>query len=54
MSFLGGSQPQDCLSYQPAAVTLKGVIARETFAGPPNYESIKDGDVPRDLLDTSR
>ena len=38
--------PQDCLSYEPAAVTLKGKISRETFAGRPNYESIKEGDEP--------
>ena len=37
---------QDCLSYEPATVTLKGKITRTTFAGPPNYESIKKGDEP--------
>jgi hypothetical protein len=25
---------------------LRGKIRRETFAGPPNYESIKSGDAP--------
>src|SRR5437762_13578091 len=35
---------QDCLSYEPATVALKGTISRKTFAGPPNYESIKKGD----------
>jgi hypothetical protein len=35
-----------CLSYEPATVTLKGTIERTTFPGPPNYESIKDGDAP--------
>jgi hypothetical protein len=38
--------PQSCLSYEPATVTLKGEINRKTFAGPPNYESIDDGDKP--------
>ena len=27
-------------------VTLEGRISRETFPGPPNYESIDDGDQP--------
>ncbi len=36
----------DCLSYEPATVTLNGKITRKTFAGPPNYESIKKGDAP--------
>ncbi len=27
-------------------VTLTGTIFRETFPGPPNYESIEDGDTP--------
>ena len=38
--------PQGCLSYEPAALTLSGKITRKTFAGPPNYESIKRGDEP--------
>ena len=38
--------PQDCLSYDPATVTLRGKLRRSTFAGPPNYESIKKGDAP--------
>lgn len=39
-------KPQVCLSYEPATVTLKGKISRKTFAGPPNYESVKKGDTP--------
>lgn len=35
-----------CFSYEPAVVNLKGVIDHTTFTGPPNYESIKDGDQP--------
>jgi hypothetical protein len=38
--------PQDCLSYEPATVKLMGKIIRKTFAGPPNYESVKEGDRP--------
>ncbi len=38
--------PQGCLSYESATVTLSGKTARKTFAGPPNYESIKRGDEP--------
>ena len=38
--------PQHCLSYEPATVTLEGKITRRAFAGPPNYESIKEGDTP--------
>jgi hypothetical protein len=41
-----GSEPGGCVSYEPTVVTLKGVIERKTFAGRPNYESIKDGDEP--------
>lgn len=39
----------DCreyLSYESATVTLTGVIVSRTYPGPPNYESIKDGDEP--------
>lgn len=35
-----------CLAYEPAVVRLNGIIIRRTFPGPPNYESIKRGDVP--------
>ena len=37
---------QDCRSYEPATVTLKGEMSRRTFAGRPNYESVKEGDEP--------
>ncbi len=33
-----------CLSYEPAVVTLGGTLVRKTFSGPPNYESVKKGD----------
>lgn len=39
-------KPQDCLSCEPATVILRGKISRKTFAGPPNYESVKEGDTP--------
>ncbi len=35
-----------CLSYEPAVVTLSGTLVRKTFPGPPNYESVKKGDRP--------
>ena len=38
--------PQHCLSYEPSTVTLKGKVIRKTFAGPPNYESVRKGDAP--------
>lgn len=33
-----------CLPGQPAVVRLTGVLERVTFPGPPNYESVQDGD----------
>lgn len=33
-----------CQAYEPAQVTIEGVIERKTFAGPPNYENIESGD----------
>src|SRR5574343_688180 len=35
-----------CLPYEPAVTAVSGQLVRKTFAGPPNYESIKDGDRP--------
>jgi len=35
-----------CLDYEPATVTLTGIVISRTFPGPPNYESIRDGDTP--------
>ena len=35
-----------CLTYEPATVELRGTVVRETFPGPPNYESVKEGDAP--------
>jgi len=35
-----------CVSYEPAIVSLSGHLERRTYPGPPNYESIKNGDEP--------
>ncbi|WP_185814688.1 DUF4431 domain-containing protein [Xanthomonas sp. SS] len=35
-----------CLPGQPSVVRLTGVLERVTFAGPPNYESVQNGDAP--------
>lgn len=35
-----------CLKYEPEVVELKGKVKRVVFPGPPNYESVKDGDQP--------
>jgi hypothetical protein len=37
---------QGCLRYEPDTVAVTGILTRVTFPGPPNYESIKDGDEP--------
>jgi hypothetical protein len=36
----------ECFNYEPETTILTGKIIRKTFPGPPNYESIKDGDEP--------
>src|ERR1041384_7028204 len=33
-----------CLDYEPSVVVLSGTIVRQTFPGPPNYESVARGD----------
>lgn len=38
------SQAAACLPYQPTAVFLRGELVRKTFPGPPNFESVADGD----------
>lgn len=37
---------QACLDYEPARVKLSGIIISRTYPGPPNYESIREGDEP--------
>ena len=41
---MSGNRP--CFKYEPAVVELTGIVRRVVFPGPPNYESIKDGDKP--------
>lgn len=36
----------DCLLYEPEEVKISGIIVRKIFPGPPNYESIEEGDIP--------
>lgn len=36
----------ECLPGEPATVRVSGVLERVTFAGPPNYESVDQGDAP--------
>jgi Domain of unknown function (DUF4431) len=40
----GQIEPIGCLSYEPALVALHGTLAREIFAGPPNYQDTRKGD----------
>lgn len=35
-----------CLEYEPSVVELTGTMKRVVFPGPPNYESVKEGDQP--------
>jgi len=37
---------QGCFQYEETEVTLTGKVFQEVYAGPPNYESIKEGDMP--------
>lgn len=46
LALLAEPVPAGCLKYEPAEVGLAGVIARETFPGRPNYESVEAGDEP--------
>jgi len=43
---MGGATDKPCLEYEPKTVTLEGYIKIITYPGPPNYESIKNGDRP--------
>lgn len=36
-----------CLPYAPAEATVSGTLGAETYAGPPNYDSIERGDLPQ-------
>ena len=48
---LGGAavEAAPCLQYEPAVVRLEGTIQRHTFAGPPEYQSVKTGDQPETM-----
>jgi hypothetical protein len=35
-----------CLSYEPTVVKIAGSLERKTVPGPPNYESVRNGDKP--------
>jgi hypothetical protein len=47
--FTPRSAATQCLQYEPKVVSLSGVIVRETHPGPPNFESIANGDEPRTI-----
>jgi len=40
------AQELKCLKYKPHAIELTGTVKRVTFPGPPNYESVDEGDRP--------
>ncbi|MBI5409102.1 MAG: DUF4431 domain-containing protein [Nitrospirae bacterium] len=40
------ARSEECLSYEPAKITLNGVIESKIFPGPPEFESIEKGDRP--------
>lgn len=44
-TFLSMSSFAECLK-DGQDITFTGTVSRETFPGPPNYESIDDGDAP--------
>jgi len=39
-----GSEP--CFTYSNSLVSLPGIMVKDTFAGPPNFESVAQGDEP--------
>lgn len=36
----------ECLRYEPVKVNLSGRLLRKTYPGPPNFESVAEGDLP--------
>ena len=42
-------QGTDCLSYEPAEVSLQGRLELAVFPGPPHYRSFEAGDVPESV-----
>ena len=41
-----GPAAAQCLEYEPKVVSLSGTVVQETHPGPPNYESVANGDKP--------
>jgi hypothetical protein len=39
-----------CLRYEPEVVTISGELLSRTFAGPPEYLDVKNGDRPETVL----
>ncbi|MBI5888459.1 MAG: DUF4431 domain-containing protein [Deltaproteobacteria bacterium] len=46
IAFAGDAQAEECLSYEPAEVSLTGTLTRKILPGPPEFESIEKGDRP--------
>ena len=44
------STTQTCLNYEPDVITVTGTLQQQTFAGPPNYESVGKGDAAEKVL----
>jgi hypothetical protein len=44
LSAMSGPVRAQCLDYEPKVVNLSGTLVRQTFPGPPNYQSIARGD----------
>lgn len=47
-SSVSAASPGDCVAYEPDSVQLTGRIVRKVFPGPPNYESVAEGDKPEE------
>lgn len=44
LSFSAISYSAEVLKYEPFIVRLRGTVLLQNFAGPPNYESVRQGD----------
>ena len=42
------TEPAPCLPFEPETITVTGRLTRETYPGPPNYESVDSGDTAED------
>jgi hypothetical protein len=40
---------EQCLSYDPAEVQVSGTLDKMVVPGPPNYQSVKKGDMPETI-----